>query len=74
MLFSKGEEGSIQLLCQCLDKFAMFSGLYTNHPKSAIYLAGVPLPGKVQLAARMNLPLGTLPSQQKKSLSLIVMF
>ena len=61
LLFSKGEEVSIKLLYQCLDKFAVFSGLYANHPKSAIYLAGVPLPGKVQLAARMNLPLGTLP-------------
>lgn len=44
MLFSKGDSNSIKLLCDCLDKFAMVSGLYANKSNSTIYLASLPQP------------------------------
>ena len=61
MLFSKGDLDSIRILSQCLDKFASIFGLHANKNKSAIYLAGLPLVVREDIASQMSLPMGALP-------------
>ena len=61
MLLAKGEETSIQLLCQCLDNLAVYSGLYANLSKLAIYMVGLPYPRRARIATQMKIPLGELP-------------
>lgn len=61
MLFSKGDIDSIPVLCQCLDKFASTSGLHANKNKSSIYIVGLPLEVREDIALQMSLPLGNLP-------------
>lgn len=41
MLFSRGGEGSIRILMDCMKEFGEVTGLKLNVAKSNIYLAGV---------------------------------
>ena len=59
-MFSKGDIDSIRVLCQYLDKFASTSGLHANKNKSAIYIAGLPLEVREDIALQMSFPLGNL--------------
>lgn len=61
MLFCRGDEGSLGVLKESLDRFANLSGLNINHSKSSIFLAGLSDQLQASLANCMGFSIQTPP-------------
>lgn len=61
MLFCKGDVPYVQVLCECIDRFARTSGLQANSSKSALYTAGVSCDVQRSMVEVSRFSLGTLP-------------
>ncbi|GAA0165339.1 reverse transcriptase [Lithospermum erythrorhizon] len=61
MLFSYGNEASVNILMSCLEDFEAVSGLSFNPTKSSIYLAGVSGERRARFLARVGFSEGSFP-------------
>ncbi|OIT19123.1 hypothetical protein A4A49_57378, partial [Nicotiana attenuata] len=61
LLFWRGDGVSIQLLCECFNKFSKASGLVANQSKSCMYFGGVPADIQQDIIQATGFTIGAIP-------------
>ncbi|XP_019223812.1 PREDICTED: uncharacterized protein LOC109205556 [Nicotiana attenuata] len=61
VLAMEGDEVSIQLLCDCFNKFSKASGLVANQSKSCMYFGGVPAEIQQRIIQTTGFTIGEIP-------------